>query len=547
MTSSTAHPEVRLLKRLLAGNPFYIVSAALLLYSIYGLSVDSRLFSAETPQLFFNFTAFQVYELLLTFTAIILARRTIWYDSALLVSLENLFVFVPFILISQALLLESHIAFIFCFAGCALVVIRMAALRRSVAAVNMPFAFVAIGCLLLAVNVALPVITRMLHENSNMFVWDKRGTMVNSFGWMLLLPALVVLLNTLPHPSPRLRETHPAFFMTNTFPLTALLLLVLGTGVHLYCIDYVYGLSWSNALLTPVLWMTAWTIIKRRHDFDLVPVEIRNFLQKPLLITPVISLLLAAYYGNWTMVLVLTSLNTILFGAVAFKKREKLQLQLAFISAALMFGSLPLDWIPSRLVDGREEALYAASFVYLLIRATLSRSAKAGVLGSLIAAFGIWKCRTGVDPGYYAAQAGVIYVLLHSLKWRMEEGVETARWVAGAIWAVHSVAWMAEDYKPAAINAALCGIFVVGACLIMRKLTNTPQPRVVGYAGIIQIILPLAFGALRLLKEAPPAIVVLLGSFILFGIGTAVALTKHRWYETKQISPATVETNNRTL
>jgi hypothetical protein len=88
---------------LLARNPFYIISAVLLLWSMRQLSLDSRIFPDELPQLLFNFSSFQFYELLLAGTAILLARRRIWYDSGLLVGLENLFICVPFLLVSQAL------------------------------------------------------------------------------------------------------------------------------------------------------------------------------------------------------------------------------------------------------------------------------------------------------------------------------------------------------------------------------------------------------------------------------------------------------------
>ena len=47
--------------------------------------------------------------MLLVTTAIVLARRRIWYDSTLLVGLENLLVFVPFILISQAALIDQNV------------------------------------------------------------------------------------------------------------------------------------------------------------------------------------------------------------------------------------------------------------------------------------------------------------------------------------------------------------------------------------------------------------------------------------------------------
>src|ERR1035441_5614769 len=90
------------LRKLLACNPFYLVSAALLLFGCYRVSIDAPFLNHETARLVFNFTSVQCYEMLLVLTAIFLARRCLWYDSTLLVGLENLLVFVPFLLISQA-------------------------------------------------------------------------------------------------------------------------------------------------------------------------------------------------------------------------------------------------------------------------------------------------------------------------------------------------------------------------------------------------------------------------------------------------------------
>src|SRR6266851_4494953 len=100
-----AKPLSYWLTRFLACNPFYLVSAALLLYGLYRVSDDPKFLSRETSQLAFNFTSLQFYEAILVATAIFLARRGIWYDSTLLIGLENLLVLVPFILISQAALI----------------------------------------------------------------------------------------------------------------------------------------------------------------------------------------------------------------------------------------------------------------------------------------------------------------------------------------------------------------------------------------------------------------------------------------------------------
>src|SRR5436190_19980754 len=85
-------------KRLVACNPFYLLSAALLLYGCYRISAEPELAEHNSFHLFFNFGSLQIYEMLVVITAIFLASRRIWYDSTLLIGLENLLLFVPFIL-----------------------------------------------------------------------------------------------------------------------------------------------------------------------------------------------------------------------------------------------------------------------------------------------------------------------------------------------------------------------------------------------------------------------------------------------------------------
>src|SRR5580700_8836245 len=102
------------LRKFFACNPFYLVSAALLLYGCYRVSMDAEFLKQESPRLIFNFTAMQMYEVLLVLVAIFLAGRSLWYDSTLLVGLENMLVFVPFILISQAALTDSGMTEVIC-------------------------------------------------------------------------------------------------------------------------------------------------------------------------------------------------------------------------------------------------------------------------------------------------------------------------------------------------------------------------------------------------------------------------------------------------
>lgn len=76
-------------RRLLVCNPFFLVSAALLLFAISRLSTDPGFLGGEQPKLLFNFGTLQVYGGLLVVTAVALVRRQVWYDSSLLVVVEH--------------------------------------------------------------------------------------------------------------------------------------------------------------------------------------------------------------------------------------------------------------------------------------------------------------------------------------------------------------------------------------------------------------------------------------------------------------------------
>src|SRR5260221_6636947 len=123
---------------LLDGNPFYIASAALLLFGINRLSIDPRFLSGEEAKLIFNFSALQVYELLLIGVVLFLAARRIFYDSTLLVVLESLVLLVPFILVTHAAMIGRGLALVLCGLSAGLVVLRFTALKNWFSELNLP-------------------------------------------------------------------------------------------------------------------------------------------------------------------------------------------------------------------------------------------------------------------------------------------------------------------------------------------------------------------------------------------------------------------------
>jgi len=163
-TAPAGRPISYWLKRLFACNPFYLVSAALLLFGMYRVSVDPNFLRTETAQLIFNFASLQFYELLLVFTAIVLARRCIWYDATLLVALENLLVLVPFILVSQAALIEERVVLGLCLFAAALAAARSGAAQHWISVVTYSPRLLAGGLAALVLNSAWPILYRTFHE-----------------------------------------------------------------------------------------------------------------------------------------------------------------------------------------------------------------------------------------------------------------------------------------------------------------------------------------------------------------------------------------------
>ncbi len=537
------------LRHLLARNPFYILSAALLLYSMRRLSFDSRIFPDEISQLLFNFSSFHLYEALLVATAIFLARRKIWYDSGLLIGLENLFLFVPFILVSQALMVEGPIATVFCACGCALVISRISSLNHFVPSINLPKKLLSFGAILLALNLVLPIATRLLHKNSNLDIWDSRRGMLDQFEWFAVAPLAVLLAYFLPLTASASSDTggETAFFTSRLFPLMTFASWIAGTMAHLYCIGFVYGSSWQISLLLPSLWVAAWILWKRRFAFAFPREEFRAFAEKCFLSLPVALLAIAIFERNWNICFLLSALNLIAYAALAIKNRsDQWSSRLLLVSAALVVASLPQTLIQP-LATGilRSQLVGISFFGCLLITAMLSRNPKAGIFGALLAPLFFHVLLPSMIYGQLSAliQIGIVFLLLHSLRWNDAEhvGANVARNLAVALWMIQSLWWFSDDPATAGSSTFISALFLIAAYSVARLLSGSWGPRVLPYSAIVVATLtPIYKGAL-VVRQAPTGILLLIISFGLFAIGTMAALRKSRQIHEKQFPATAVE------
>jgi hypothetical protein len=496
----------------------------LLLWSMRRLSLDSRIFRDELPQLLFNFSSFQIYELLLAGTAIGLARRRAWYDSGLLVGLENMFVCVPFLLVSQALLLENWIAAAFCLAGGGLAVARIAALKRRLKELAMPGPLLWMGAVLLCFNLAWPLLIRRLHQNVSMPGWDDRGLMLTSLEWNWLLPAAAALglfLTTRPGAAAMPAGEERPFYNWRSFPLLALLMWAAGTGVHLYCISYVYGLPWNIAFLAPGAWVASWVLW--RQAGRLVPEVVRATVQRGLLFPPALVLLCCLGATQPSVCLTLAVLNAVAFGAAAVVRRERLAVHLGAFSVLAALGAIrPAE--TAQIFGG-------GSLFYIVACALVSARPRLGIAGGFALGIGL-ACALGGTAMMlnFALQAALVFILLHSLRWGggRHSDAAKARAICAACWLIHTAAWVIAMPAGAIAVTMACGSSILIVYTCARFVLGTWGPRIIAWSGAAVMWWGPLYLAGRHLLRAPEGVLELLASFALFGLGTRAALCKAR-------------------
>ena len=513
------------LQRLFACNPFYLLSAALLLFGCYRISADGKFFTTEAAQLLFNFSSLQLYEILLVLTAIFLARRSLWYDSTLLVILENLLVFVPFILISQAALIDAQEAQGLCLAGALVAMLRFGGLKRGFAQLNLPGRVLGVGLVLLTLNVILPLIFRHFGETKvGVHIDSGPAYEMNEYTWLLILPAAFGLANLLPHA----REPGGLLPQRRWLPAGLFTLWIAVTSVHLYCLDYIYQFDLRRELVAPTLWVLAWT------GYRAAPAMRGSNLRNALAFLPILIPFLLASPNGTKAFLVLNTLNLGIFGGLWFLERDnRLVRHLLFASALLVFAGLPENWMHF-LTPHLSRSEYAASGVVacLILWTVLVPNPKLAILGALAlgcAVAAVFHHQAGAV--HWGLQSGLAFLLLQSLRWNdlEHQGAGAVRWLAGLLWVAHSLVWMhAGEGSP--WMPCIPGGIVLGIYLATQLFRGCWGQFAVPVAATLVILSGPGTATANGLNSLPLGLLAVIGSFLLFGCGTVAALTRQHWH-----------------
>lgn len=508
-------------KRIMLYNPFYIISAALLLYGIYRLSIDPGLFATETRQLLFNFFSLQFYEALLIGMSVFLFRRSIRHDSAVLVCLENILVLIPFILVSHAVFLGKGLAAVLCGVGFALVGARFASLKIGVTELNLPMRLLASGAVILGANTLFPFLFRSGLEAANES-WQLRGF----YCWSLVLPVLAATINLLPRPL----EGADSPLQRRWMPLVFHLSWVTGTGAHLWSISYIDERALTMTMILPVAWVLAWTLCNRLED---LAGKAANRLRGPSLVMPLAPVFCALLSDDESLSLVFSFLNICIYGLLVLRRsHRRMAWGLAGVSAATSLAILAQSYMPgsSEGFSGMK-ALLTMMTMAALFHAARSRDAKWGLVGALAcSAVVAYLLHRESYWTFGAIQSGFVFVMLHSLRWNEsdEPGVGTVRWIVGVVWALHAYETAANARSELIwVTITLAG-FVLSVCVLHRVLAGGWTSMVVPLSAIaVMLGKPLYFLSDHA-REVPAGVAAILGSFALLALGTVTTLWRHK-------------------
>jgi hypothetical protein len=514
-------------RRIFAANPFYLASVVLLLYGIYRVTADSGFLTIETQQLFFNFSALQLYELALVGLAVFLARRLVWYDSTLLVLLENLLILVPFILVTQASLIDQRWIWGFCGVGVGLAAARVLSLRHCLSELNFPHRLLVAGGAVLAVNAVLPLVYRHLQEErmGRNITWGPAYEM-NEWSWLAILPLLAACANLLPAP----RSTGPLWPQRRWLPFALFSSWLVASSVHLYALSYVYTFQMRAALWAPLLLVLAWTLQRQVQDYVAHP---GGAWRIALLLVPFPLPALALCSKDTAVALVLLGMNAGLYGWTAGRGQPRaLALHLAWASGISALACVPATGIlPALSTLSPGDSFAAAAIGYVLLASVLSRRVTAGLFGALAVVVALGMAIPLTQGGLHCAlQGGLMFLLLHSLRWddAIDRWARILRWIAAAVWGLQALVWAAAGgpvWEMAGIGA---GVLLTGVVVGWLQRARPPWPVAIG-ALTVMLSGP-AIRGLEYVKTAPAGLLAVGASFLLLGVGTLVALTKHRWH-----------------
>jgi len=510
------------------GNPFFLLSPVLMLYGVFLVATDPQMLGEEERSLAFNFSSLTLYELLLVVTAIWLARRRLRYDAGVLVWMENLLLFVPFMLLSQASFLSGDAALRYAAIGLLLAIARWVLHYRWFPEIHLPRELLALGGLLLLMNAAFPLIYhRLVTLNEDNWTWPA----FSYVAWMLLFPTIAFAGNWLCRPV----AAQGDFFRSRWLPVSFFAVWLAGTVVNLRAINYVDGAEFRQGLVVPLVWSLSWVIWLQTQSAGIGSTKLRE----RLLWVPVLLPLVAGGYGEQAAYLAMVGANALAMIGVGDRVSGVTRREVCVASLVLAVAGMP-DFIGEEIVPffSRPRCVALAIALGGVWIAARQRDAMGGLAAGVI--FGLANQIYFKQLDYleqFAMDSGMMFVLLHSLWWSDAKNPvgRPVRFAVGLGWLVHGIVWIRIAGGDVPETAAfirqlmpLSGMLVLAVCVAHRlHVGRWHSVSVPAFAVLSAVTVPLNSGV-EVLRIAPTGHLAVLGSFIVLALGAAFAVTRER-------------------
>ena len=204
------------------------------------------------------------------------------------------------------------------------------------------------------------------------------------------------------------------------------------------------------------------------------------------------------------------------------------------ISLAAIVAALPSQWASSFVGQlSRGDLIVVGVVGYVLICIALSPNPKPGIVGGLVTAIAAaMLLRADENYLHWGTESGIAFMVAHSLRWCDGEhaAAKGLRFFLCFIWLSHSLWWMHGDGF-AWMSCVIAGPVLL-VYLILRVVTGFWGPRAVPIAGVLVVLSGTVNSLFEKIESAPPGVAALMSSFALFGLGTLMAVTRHRWNKT---------------
>lgn len=129
-------------------------------------------------------------------------------------------------------------------------------------------------------------------------------------------------------------------------------------------------------------------------------------------------------------------------------------------------------------------------------------------------------------------QVGVVFLLLHSLRWEDQDhtGLAALRRITAGTWIVHSFTWTNVDETAAGWFVSSSAVSVLALYTFARIVSGRWGALAVPAGAVLSFVAAPAHYFIERIKHTPGGHLAILGSFLLFGFGTLLAMTRHRWH-----------------